>query len=73
MVMRSPLAFPKSFKCPARLYWGDQEPLFKFSTRKLAEKAQAAGKDVQAVEVPGNHMTSVDQAMNSAIAFFRSH
>src|SRR5206468_2647773 len=24
LMMRSPLAFPKSFKCPARLYWGDQ-------------------------------------------------
>lgn len=71
MVMRSPLAFPSSFKCPARLYWGDQEWEFKAGTELLAEKAKAAGLDVQATEVPGDHMTSVDPAMQQAIAFFR--
>ena len=69
--MRSPLAFPKSFKCPARLYWGDEEFGFKFSTQKLAEKARAAGLDVQAVEVPGAHDTSVAPAMSQAVAFFK--
>jgi dienelactone hydrolase/DNA-directed RNA polymerase subunit RPC12/RpoP len=71
MAMRSPLAFPKSFKCPARLYYGDEEILFKFSTQQLAEKATAAGSDVQAVEVPGDHFTSVDPAMRQAITFFQ--
>lgn len=69
--MRSPLAFPKSFKCPARLYWGDEELEFKFSTQRLAKKAQAAGLDVQAVEVPGEHMTAVAPAMRQAVAFFQ--
>jgi len=68
--MRSPLAFPKSFKCPARLYYGDEEWQFRFSTEELAEKAAAAGRDVQAVEVPGDHMSSVDPAMRQCIAFF---
>jgi dipeptidyl aminopeptidase/acylaminoacyl peptidase len=71
MAMRSPLAYPKSFKCPARLYWGDEEPLFQFSTPALAKKATAAGLDVQAISVPGDHMTSVNPAMRQAITFFQ--
>jgi dienelactone hydrolase len=71
MSMRSPLAFPKSFKCPARLYFGDAELPFKLSTNKLAEKATAAGSDVQAVEVPGDHFDSLTPAMRQAIAFFQ--
>ena len=71
--MRSPLAFPKSFKCPVRLYWGDDEPpqLFRFSSQKLAEKATANGQDVQAISVPGDHDTAVAPAMKLAIAFFQ--
>ena len=71
--MRSPLAFPKSFKCPVRLYWGDDEPpqLFLFSSQKLAEKATANGQDVQAISVPGDHDTAVAPAMKLAIAFFQ--
>ena len=69
--MRSPLAFPKSFKCPARLYWGDDEFDFSLATNRLAEKARAAGLDVQAIEVPGDHMTSVAPAMRQAVTFFQ--
>jgi dipeptidyl aminopeptidase/acylaminoacyl peptidase len=69
--MRSPLAYPKSFKCPARLYWGDEEFFFKRSSRLLAEKAQAAGSDVQAIEVPGDHFTAVGPAMRQAVTFFQ--
>jgi dipeptidyl aminopeptidase/acylaminoacyl peptidase len=72
MRMRSPLAFPKSFKCPARLYWGNEELEFRFATRRLADKAQAAGIDVQAIELPGNHDTAVAPAMQQAITFFQS-
>jgi len=71
LTMRSPLAFPKSFKCPARLYWGKDEVIFRFSTRRLAEKATTAGLDVQAIEVPGDHFSSVDSAMRQAITFFQ--
>jgi dipeptidyl aminopeptidase/acylaminoacyl peptidase len=69
--VRSPLAYPKSFKCPVRLYYGNEEVFFALSTRKLAEKATAAGLDVQAVEVPGDHGTMIDPAIQQAIAFFR--
>lgn len=69
--MRSPLAYPKSFKCPVRLYWGNEEHVFKFSSQRLAKKSQASGLDVQAIEVPGDHTTSVDPAMRLASTFFQ--
>jgi dienelactone hydrolase len=69
--MRSPLAFARSFKCPTRLYYGDEEWAFKASSRKTAEKARAAGLDVEAVSVPGDHFDSVPEAMRRAITFFR--
>jgi dipeptidyl aminopeptidase/acylaminoacyl peptidase len=69
--MRSPLAYYKSFKCPVRLYYGAEEILFEFGTKKLAEKATAAGLNVQAVEVPGDHMTMIGPAMQQAEEFFR--
>lgn len=68
--MRSPLAFPASFKCPARLYYGDEEPFFKRATDDLARLAAAAGKDVKAEEVPGDHTAMTDAAIPRAIAFF---
>jgi hypothetical protein len=45
--------------------------LFAGSSRLLAEMATAAGLDVQAVEIPGDHETSVEPAMRQAIVFFR--
>jgi dienelactone hydrolase len=69
--MRSPLAFPKSFKCPVRMYYGDEEFGFDAPSKKLAELAKAAGKDVEAISVPGDHLTAVDPAMKQTIAFFR--
>jgi dienelactone hydrolase len=69
--MRSPLAFPRSFKCPVRLYYGSAEIGFAASSQKTAEKARAAGLDVEAVSVPGDHFSSVDAAMRQTIAFFQ--
>ncbi len=71
--MRSPLAFPESFKCPIRLYFGDQEPFFKASNEKLAELAKKKKLDVEAVEVPGHHSTAVNPAMQKCIVFFAKH
>ena len=69
--LRSPLAFPGSFKCPARLYHGDEEPLFKLGTDELARQAKAAGRDVTAEEVPGDHLTMTTTAIPKAIGFFQ--
>lgn len=71
--MRSPLAFPKSFKCPVRIYYGDEEFFFKDPSKKLAEVSSKAGLDVKAVSVPGDHFDSVEPAMEMAIQFFQMH
>ena len=71
--MRSPLAFPWSFKCPVRLFFGNQEFLFKSSSEKAADLARAAGLDVKAISVPGDHLSSVDPAMRQAIQFFQQN
>ena len=34
--MRSPLAYPRSFKCPVRMYYGNEEFFFGLSTPVLA-------------------------------------
>jgi dienelactone hydrolase len=71
--MRSPLAFSRSFKCPFRIYFGSAEILFKASSQRTAELAQAANLDVEAVRVPGDHMSAVDPAMRQCIAFFKQN
>lgn len=69
--MRSPLAFPRSFKCPVRIYYGTEELFFAWNSRKVARLAKAAGLDVEAFSVPGDHLTMVGPAMKQAIAFFQ--
>jgi dienelactone hydrolase len=69
--MRSPQAFARSFKCPARLYYGSAEVLFSGSSERTAQLAREAGLDVEAASVPGDHLTMVKPAMQRAIAFFR--
>lgn len=71
--MRSPLAFPGSFKEPARLYYGTEEPIFAPSTQRLAQLSKRAGKDVEAVSVPGDHFSAVPEEIADSIIFFRSH
>jgi acetyl esterase/lipase len=73
MQMRSPLAFPQSFKCPTRIYFGSAEILFRPSSELLARKAKENGLDVEAASVPGDHMTAVPEAMRRCIAFFKQH
>jgi pimeloyl-ACP methyl ester carboxylesterase len=70
-LIRSPLAFPNSFQCSARLYFGSAEPYFAGTTRKLAESAHAGGLDVLAVETPGDHVSHVPASIQSSIEFFR--
>jgi dienelactone hydrolase len=69
--MRSPLAFPRSFKCPVRIYYGSQEFFFADPSQKTANLAKAANLDVEAVSVPGDHMSSVDPAMRLCVEFFK--
>ena len=69
--IRSPLAFATSFKCPIRLYWGTEEPFFTDETRETARRAKAAGLDVEAIQVEGDHISMFGPASAQAIAFFR--
>jgi dienelactone hydrolase len=68
--MRSAVVFAKSFKCPARLYFGAEEDWAKASTEETARRAQAGGLDVQAMVVPGDHFTMLNAAIPAAIEFF---
>lgn len=72
VAIRSPLAWPKSFKCPARLYVGRDELPYMWATNKLAEKARANGQDVQCEELDGDHETVVRPAIERMIGFFQT-
>jgi dipeptidyl aminopeptidase/acylaminoacyl peptidase len=72
LVMRSPLAFAASFKCPTRIYYGLQDH-FVVASRRTAEVAQHRGLDVVAVAIPGDHGSSVAPAIAQTVAFFRGH
>jgi len=69
--LRSPVAYATSFKCPVRLYCGEDEFWVQSSTQRTATLAERAGLDVAAVEVPGDHFSSVPGAIRGSIAFFR--
>jgi dipeptidyl aminopeptidase/acylaminoacyl peptidase len=71
--LRSPVAYPGSFKCPTRLYVGSTETVFHDSTSRTALLAKARGLDVEAVLVPGDHFSCVPEALRRAIEFFRSN
>jgi hypothetical protein len=68
--VRSAVAYATSFKCPTRLYYGTQEPFFDEATRRTAGLAKQKGLDVEAVRIPGDHFSSVPQALKQAIQFF---
>jgi dipeptidyl aminopeptidase/acylaminoacyl peptidase len=69
--MRSPLAFAESLKCPARIYFGTQEPHFRQTSERLATLARERGLDVEAIAVKGDHGSAVAPAIRQSIEFFR--
>jgi dienelactone hydrolase len=71
--IRSPLAYATSFKCPARLYYGSQEPHLEPMSQRTALLAKARSLDVEAIQVEGDHSTSVPPAIQQTIAFFQKH
>jgi dipeptidyl aminopeptidase/acylaminoacyl peptidase len=71
--MRSPLAFAASLKCPTRLYWGSLEPEWTETSRRLAVLAKQAGLDVEAMQVEGDHQSSVRPGVERSLEFFRAH
>jgi dienelactone hydrolase len=71
-ILRSPLAFAASFKCPVRMYYGYQDAYFGPTTEHTAQIAKQHNLDVEAVGVLGDHFTSVGSAMPQSIEFFQS-
>lgn len=69
---RSAVAYASSFKCPIRLYCGDEEFWVQSPTRRTAILAKRSGVDALAVETPGDHFTSVPEAIRQSIAFFQA-
>src|SRR5438105_10119984 len=69
--LRSPVVYATSFKCPVRMYYGNEEWAFAMPTETTAERAKAKGLDVDAVAVTGGHTTAVPDAMRQAIEFFK--
>ena len=70
--MRSPIAYPGSFKCPTRLFYGDEEIIFSNVTEKLAVLAKGKRLDVEAVKVAGNHFDALPEEIRESIDFFKS-
>jgi len=68
--MRSAIRFPGSFKCPVRIYYGAEEGGTDGFV-ELAQRARAAGGDVEAVRVPGDHDTMKAAALPLVIELFR--
>jgi acetyl esterase/lipase len=71
--IRSPLAYAASLKCPARIYYGSQEPHLQPMSQRTAQLAKARGLDVEAVSVEGDHTTSVPPAIQQTLAFFQKN
>ncbi|MDQ0473649.1 alpha/beta hydrolase family protein [Labrys wisconsinensis] len=68
--MRSALCFATSFKCPVRILHGSEETRLAEPSRLTAERARAAGLDVQAAAVPGDHFTALRDEIRGSITFF---
>lgn len=69
-IVRSPLAYAKSFKIPVRIFYGTNEPHFQLSSQQTASIAKQKGLDVEAIEVHGGHDSAVEEEMKLAIKFF---
>jgi len=70
-LIRSPLAWAESLKCPIRLYYGTDEDYFAIATPAMASAAKAKGVDAEALAVKGDHGSIRDAAIALALAFFQ--
>lgn len=70
--MRSPVLFSTSFRCPTRIYYGDQSTWAHEGSKNMEALAKEKGLDVQAIEVPGDHFGMVPGAIERSIQFFQT-
>jgi dienelactone hydrolase len=68
--MRSPLAYATSFKCPVRIYYGDEETWAVRPSQLTAQRARQSQTDVRVHVVPGDHFTCVPESIRRSIQFF---
>jgi dipeptidyl aminopeptidase/acylaminoacyl peptidase len=68
--MRSPVAYATSFKCPVRLYHGDQESWIVDQTQTTADRAKQAEIDIAVEVLPGDHMNHVPASIRRSVEFF---
>jgi dienelactone hydrolase len=69
--MRSPIAYATGFRCPVRIYYGSRESLFSGMSQETAKLAKGANLDVEAVSVPGDHLSAVPAEMQKSIEYFK--
>ncbi len=69
--MRSAVAFATGFRCPLRMFYGEDEFWLHSPTLRTVALAQGAGLDVRAVELPGGHDSVTPASAAAAISFFR--
>jgi dienelactone hydrolase len=72
IAIRSPLAWPKSVKCPTRLYIGTDELPAKLAADRFAAKARGHGKDVAVELLEGDHQEVVEPAVRRMVLFFQA-
>jgi dipeptidyl aminopeptidase/acylaminoacyl peptidase len=70
-LIRSPLAWAESLKCPIRMYYGTDEDYFATVTPAMAAAAKTKGIDVEALAVKGDHGSIADASIALALAFFQ--
>jgi dipeptidyl aminopeptidase/acylaminoacyl peptidase len=69
--MRSALSYATSFKCPVRIWHGEEEHRQDGPARLTATRARTSRLDVEAATVPGGHMTALPEEIARSLAFFR--
>ena len=71
-LVRSPVAYATSFKCPVRLYYGNEEFWIVAQTLETVTRAKGAGINIESESVAGDHMTAVPESIQRSINFFKS-
>jgi hypothetical protein len=71
--VRVPLAYAARLKCPTRIFYGSKEPYLFATSQVTATVAKGKGLDVEAVQVEGDHGTSVPPAIKQSIVFFQKN
>ena len=72
ILLRSPIAYAGSVKCPLRLYYGTEEAsFFGPMNQRFAALAKRHGLNVEALEIEGNHGSHVRWSIPQSIVFFQ--